>query len=301
MHKLQIYFTCFNVLTDLFRITNNREWLRYVRTSKAKSRIRSWLKRRQRERSIIEGKAILEQGMRKYNNKGSVESSKKEYQRKLEHILSSFNLNEEKELLAALGYGRISVGSVMEALFGSPAILCKSDKKVKGDQFALQSIANQNTISPLHTQRPSKSGIVVGKERNILLTFCRSCRPLHGERVLGVTTKGKGIKVHRQGCKHLLEADDQRLIKVEWDEASSNLAFRAISIEVLCEDRPGVLASICNAVSSVNYSISSMNLRKVSHGRGLARLEVMLRTAEDLDKVVSKIKQEDGVISLQRR
>ena len=272
-----------------------------MRTSKAKSRIRSWLKRRQREKSIIEGKAVLEQGIRKYN-KGSFELSKKEYQRKLDHILRSFNLNEENELLAALGYGRISKDSVMEALFGSATILNRSDKRIKGDQFVLQSIANQSTqLSPLPTPRPSKTGIIVGKERNILQTFCRSCRPLHGERVVGVTTKGKGIKVHRQGCKHLLEADDQRLIKVDWDDASTNLAFRAINIEVLCEDRPGVLASICNAVSSVNYSISSMNLRKISQGRGVARLEVMLRTADDLDKVVAKIKQEEGIISVQRR
>lgn len=242
------------------------------------------MKRRQREKSIVEGRAIIEQGLKKYSQ-GSTEVAKKEYHKKLEHVLSCFKMNNEKEFLAAVGYGRISIESVMELLFGTLTVQNRGDKRVKGDELALQSIEYHDSSSDiLSSPRLTKTGIVVGKERNILLTFCQNCRPLYGEHILGVITKGKGIKVHRQGCKHLLEADEQRVLNVDWDGDSTNVALRSIQVQVLCEDTPGVLANICNAVSSANFSIGSMNLRKVSNGRGLAKFEVMLRTADDLEK-----------------
>jgi guanosine-3',5'-bis(diphosphate) 3'-pyrophosphohydrolase len=275
----------------------NVEWLRFVRTSKAKNRINAWLKRRQREKSAVEGRAIIEHELKKRSAE-----AKKQYNKKLSHILNCLKMHDEKELQAAVGYGRVPVESVMKALFGLQSDQTQGDRKVKGDAFALQSIENQIASSSGQALAPraSKTGIVVGKERNILLTFCKNCRPLHGESIDGVITKGNGIKVHRQGCKHLLEADQRRVIKVNWDRDSTAVTLRPVQLEVCCEDTPGVLARICNTISSVNFSIGSLSLKRVSHGRGLARLEVLLRTADDLEKVMTKIKQEEGIISVQR-
>ncbi|KAL7518821.1 hypothetical protein ACHAWX_003624 [Stephanocyclus meneghinianus] len=247
--------------------TPKREWLRYVRTSKAKNRIRAWLKRRQREKSIFEGKATIEQALKKYSPRGAVEG-KKEYQRNLQHLLNTLKLPDEKELFAAVGYGRISIESVMKELFGASAIQSRGTKSIekreKDDGLVLQS------ISP--SKPSSKTGIVVGKERNILLTFCKNCTPLYGEHVLGVITKGKGIKVHRQGCEHLLEADERRVVDVTWDTDSTHVALRPIQIQVFLEDSPGVFAGMCNAISQAGYNIGNVSLRKMSNGRGLARI-----------------------------
>lgn len=251
--------------------TPSRDWLRFVRTSKAKNRIRAWLKRKQREKSIAEGKAILEVGLKQHSA-----DARKIYSKRLDHVLNNLKMHDENELLASIGYGRTTVNSVTKALFGSPA----PSGDHKGDTFALQSIENQNISAPTSSQ----TGIVVGQKRNILLTFCKNCRPLYGEHIRGVITKGKGIKVHRQGCKHLLEADGRRIIKVDWEQDSLYVAPKPVLFEVLCEDSPGVLANMCQAISSDNYSIGSMDLRKLHNGRGFARLEVMLRTAEDVKK-----------------
>lgn len=97
-----------------------------------------------------------------------------------------------------------------------------------------------------------------------------------------------------------MEADQRRVIKVDWDHDSTAVTLRPVQLEVCCEDTPGVLARICNTISSVNFNIGSLSLKRVSHGRGLARLEVLLRTADDLEKVMTKIKQEEGIISVQR-
>lgn len=266
--------------------TPKREWLRYVRTSKAKNKIRAWLKRRQREKSVFEGKAMLEQGLKKSG--GSIAEAKKEYHRKLDHLLATFRLQDERELFSALGYGRLTIEAVVKELFEASAVQTHGssliDKRAKDDGFVLQAIENQNILPATSSSRFSKNGIVVGKERNILLSFCRNCRPLYGEHILGVITKGNGIKVHRQGCEHLLEADEQRIVSVKWDSDSANLALRPIDLYVLCEDVPGVLASMCHAISSVGFNIGNVNLRKLSSGRGLARLEVMLRTADDMER-----------------
>lgn len=265
----------------------------------------------------MDGKAIIEQGLRKHSD-----DAKKSYVKRLHHILSSFKVHDENELLINVGHGRITVESVINVLFGSPA----QNHNEKGDMIALQTIENQNTRQTVATRASSKTGILVGKERNILLAFCKSCRPLYGEQIRGVVTKGKGVKVHRQNCEHILEADDRRIIEVKWDHDSLSVALKPVLLEVLCEDTPGVLTNICHAISSTNFSIESMNLRKLSKGRGLVRLEVMLRTADDMEKglilicignllhcilthyrlhlicsVMSKIKQGDNIISVQRK
>eukprot|EP01082_Thalassiosira_pseudonana_P014704 g13175.t1 g13175 contig8:82751-85278(-) len=143
-------------------------------------------------------------------------------------------------------------------------------------------------------------GIVVGRERNFLQHFCKSCSPLYGESVRGVVTKGKGIKVHRLGCKHLLDSDEQRIVNIRWDDDPSLMTSRPVQLRVLMEDSPGTLSNLSRAITSVGFNIGNVNLKKLSNGEGSARIEVMLKNVEDLRNVVNKIQQEDGIISVTR-
>mmetsp|Transcript_30039 Transcript_30039/g.63337 ORF Transcript_30039/g.63337 Transcript_30039/m.63337 type:complete len:1062 (-) Transcript_30039:719-3904(-) len=281
--------------------TPKREWLKYVRTSKAKNRIRSWLKRRQRERSVFAGKKMIEQGLKEYNTRGE-DSARKEYQRKMGHLLTTFKLKDEDRLLMALGYGQITLESVMIEIFGAAAVKTqgKANKREKDDQFVLLA---KRSIYPDASHQPSSNlnGIVVGQERNIMLKFCKNCNPLKGEKIRGVVTQGKGVNIHRLGCKYLLEADDERIVDVQWDDDEANVRLRPVRLHVLCEDTPGVLADMSRAISSLGINIGNVNLRRLPNGRGLAKLEVMLGKLEDLDRVMSHLRKEEGILSVSRR
>jgi GTP pyrophosphokinase len=147
----------------------------------------------------------------------------------------------------------------------------------------------------------AKNGIVVGQERNILLGFCRNCSPLHGDSIKGVITKGKGIKVHRTGCKYLSEADEVLVVDVKWDENVKNINLRPVQLQVICSDSPGVLADMSRAITCLGMNIGNVSLKKMKNGRGLARFEVMLGNLDDLDKLMTQLGQEEGVLSVSRR
>jgi len=283
--------------------TPKREWLKYVRTSKAKDRIRSWLKSRQRESNIINGKNILEQGLIKYCPRG-LDAGKKEYQRKMSHLLTTFKLKDETNLLRALGYGQITLKSIMAEVFGVAAVKTrgKQHKREKDDQLLLSAKSSiYPYVSQQVTSNQNKNGIIVGQERNLLLNFCKSCNPLMGEKIRGVVSKGLGVKVHRHGCKYLLEADVERIVNVQWDENATNISPRPVRLQVLCEDSPGVLANMSRAITPLGINIGNVNLRRLANGRGLARLEVMLGNLEELEKVMAHLKKEEGILSVSRR
>ncbi|KAL7542924.1 hypothetical protein ACHAWF_007283 [Thalassiosira exigua] len=278
--------------------TPKREWLKHVRTSKAKTRIRSWLKRRERERSITAGRKMVEEGWLKYRG----EDGKKEYQRKMSHLLTTFKLKDETDLLRALGHGQLTVESVMTEIFGSAAIKTHGNrnKREKEDEFVLTKQSTLNVNGYHETSDMGKgSGILVGRERNILLRFCKNCSPLKGERVKGVVTKGLGVKVHREECRYLQEANDDRIVDVRWDDTAS-ISPRPVRLHVMCEDAPGVLANMSRTITSLGVNIGNVNLRRLRNGKGLAWLEVMVGTLEEIEMVMDHLRKEDGIISVSR-
>ena len=274
-----------------------REWLNFVRTSKARNRIKSYLKRQEREKSMFSGKEMIEKGLKRYNARGV--DGKKEYQRKMSHLLTTFKLKDELHLFTALGDGQLSLESVMVEIFGS-ALVKTRDRKEVDDELALtKSDAYQgDTITP----DTSKSGIVVGKERNILLKFCKNCNPLPGEEISGVVSNGLGVKIHRLGCKYLDAANKERIVDSQWDETALNTKPRPAKLEILCEENPGVLACITKCISSDGVNIGNLSLKKLSNGYFyLVHLVVMVTTVGDLNKVMTHLRMEDDIISVSRR
>jgi len=278
-----------------------REWLKHVRTSKAKSRIRAWLKRHQKENSAAVGKKQIEEGLNKYSR--GDDAGKREYQRKLDHLLTTFKLRDENHLFTALGYGQLSLKNVMTEIFGSAAIATvnndRPDSSTRNDRDSQVLNKSQSVSSDVPSS--NSNGIVVGRERNILLSFCRNCSPLRGDSIKGVVTKGKGIKVHRTGCKYLSESDDTHVVDVTWDKSEKNANLRPVQLQVICSDSPGVLADMSRAITSLGMNIGNVSLKKIKNGRGLARFEVMLGNLEDLNKLIVQLGQEEGVLSVSRR
>ena len=274
-----------------------REWLKFVRTSKARNRIKSWLKREEREKSVQAGKEMIDKGLKLYSSSGS--DGKKEYQRKMSHLLTTFKLKDEPHMLIALGDGQLTLESVMKEIFGSAAVKTRGRKEVD-DELILSTTKNDIFSGDSSTSDINKSGIVVGKERNILLKFCKNCNPLPGEEISGVVSQGLGVKIHRLGCKYLDAADEQRVVDSQWDETSLNTKPRPAKLEILCEENPGVLACVTKCISSDGVNIGNLSLKKSSN-EYLVHLVVMVTTVDDLNKVMTHLRMEDDIISVSRR
>ena len=278
-----------------------RSWLDFVRTSKAQARIRQWVKQEQRHESIELGRELLDKELKKKASKRQIDVSKA-YKQKLGKILSTFDLSDEENLLSALGYGQISIEGVVAEILGT----VNNDgsglsKDEQSDASTLQTIAEKATQRDLARSKDAGDGIIVGGERNVLISYCKNCNPLRGEEIKGVITRGRGIKIHRLGCNYLLETDESRRLAANWDTNALNTPSRPVQLKVICEDQPGILASMSKAIAAQKIDIRSVNLKKISNNRGLAKFEVMLSSLDDLERVVNQLGQERGVISVERR
>ena len=265
--------------------TPSKDWLKLVKTPKAQARIRQWVKAQQRERSVALGRELLERELSRHQ----LDATALRKQGKLEAAITALGYKGEETLLAALGYGQLTVRNLLPHLL--PA---------NGSQAwqALDEAELDKIVSRTDREDGGRSGVRVGGIGDILVRFGRCCNPLPGERILGVITRGKGVTVHAVECQRLLESDPQRHVAVSWDKADD--FTRTVKVEVLSEDRPGLLAAMSKAISSVEVNIKSANVRTLSDNRALNLFEVMVGSATDLKRVVNNLGKIRGVVKVSR-
>jgi GTP diphosphokinase / guanosine-3',5'-bis(diphosphate) 3'-diphosphatase len=257
----------------------NRDWLKWVKTPRAKSKIRNWLKAQQRERSVLLGKEILEGDLHRHQ----LEYSSLHKDGKIAWLTTELGMKDEEALLAAIGYGRITTRHVLAKLI-SPEKLDAGVKKTGG---ALESLFR------LVSKQKRGLGIRVKGVDDVLVRFALCCHPLPGEHIVGFITRGRGVTIHTVGCPTVLESDPHRKIDVSWEETEQ--LPRPVKIEVTCVDEPGLLAGISAAITSAEANIARAQVRTFSSQRAINTFEVMIKDSAHLNQVLQNISKVKGV------
>ena len=258
----------------------SRDWLGFVRTSNARTKIRQWYKQERREENILRGKDLLEKELRRT---GSVAAAMKS--ERLREAATQFGLPDEEELLAALGNGDVSLLQVVQSLRGTPP-------------------EDAPPTEPPAPDRPAPAakvhGIRVRGVDNVLMQFGRCCSPLPGDRVLGYITRGRGVTIHRADCPNIqfLRAQSERLVEVEWDAAQDGVYQVEIEVEAL--DRVGLLKDILAAVTETRTNVVSVNARVRKDKVGIVNIVVDIRNVTQLTAVMQRIGQLPEVHSVER-
>jgi GTP diphosphokinase / guanosine-3',5'-bis(diphosphate) 3'-diphosphatase len=256
-----------------------RDWLKWVKTPRAKTKIRNWLKAQQRERSVLLGREILDGDLHRYQ----LDFASLRDGGKLDAATKELGLKDEESLLAAIGYGRITTRHVLAKLV-SPEKLEAGVKKADG---ALESLFR------LVSKQKRGLGIRVKGVDDVLVRFALCCHPLPGEHIVGFITRGRGVTIHTVGCPTVLESDPHRKIDVSWEDADQSP--RPVKIEVTCVDQPGLLASISSAITSAEANIARAQVRTFSSHRAINTFEVMIKNSEHLNRVLQNIAKVNGV------
>ena len=259
--------------------TPTRDWLKWVKTPRAKSKIRNWLKSQQRDRSVLLGREILEGDLHRYQ----LDFQSLRDSGKIDWVIKELGIKDEEAFLAALGYGRITTRQVLVKLI-PPEKLDSGAKKAEG--------ALENLFRLVSTQKRGL-GIRVKGVDDVLIRFALCCHPLPGERIIGFITRGRGVTVHTVGCPTVLESDPHRKIDVSWEE--NLLIPRPVKIEVTCVDQPGLLASISSAITSADANIARAQVRTYSSQRAVNTFEVMIKNSDHLKQVLQNISKVKGV------
>jgi GTP pyrophosphokinase len=251
--------------------TPSADWLEFVQTSKARIKIRHWIKTQQRERSVELGREVCDREFRKAGKS----FSKIWKAGDLEEIAQKFGLNKGEELLEAVGYGKVSARQVLG--------------KICPD------LTEQEAETAKRARKPPKppKGIVIRGVGDTMVRFARCCNPLPGEQVSGFVTRGHGLAVHTADCANLRKLDPERRIDVEWGKGESGA--HPVKIRVSCDDRKGILASITQTLAQFDANVARADVRTWSVGQAECNFEITVDNLDRLQKILGAVQSLKGV------
>ncbi|MGB3728257.1 MAG: bifunctional (p)ppGpp synthetase/guanosine-3',5'-bis(diphosphate) 3'-pyrophosphohydrolase [Thermodesulfobacteriota bacterium] len=259
----------------------NRDWLKFVVTSGAKTKIRNWLRTEERKQSEIVGKSICERKFKQHGLDFQAMLKKGE----LSNVLPELKVKDVKDLYLAVGFGKISANELVKKAAPSENLESTNDKE------RIDKIIKTITSS-------SDGGVLVRGYDDVMIRFANCCSPLPGEEIVGYITRGKGITIHRNNCPRLLEVDLARRIDVEWD--TKYKGARPARILVTCTDKPGILSSITTTFSSSEVNISKAEIHSTDVEDAIGTFDVVVSDLSQLEDVIKSIKKVKGVKSVER-
>jgi GTP diphosphokinase / guanosine-3',5'-bis(diphosphate) 3'-diphosphatase len=264
----------------------SRDWLSFVKTSRARNKIRHWLTQQESEKAIELGRKMLEKEARKYK-KNAKELLTSE---QMLALLSEYGSSKVEDLLSAIGYGKVSAKHVISRL--SPDGLKESP--VEEESMITSVVKRVLGIG-------GEAKLQVKGFDDLLVYRAKCCNPIRGEEVIGYITRGKGVAVHSKNCPNVqnLLYEPDRKIEVEWASTAPSAEAYAVPLTILTEDRPGMLAEIAAAISEVRSNILNVEARTADE-RGMIDITVEIPDMKHLERVISSVKKIDGVYDVTR-
>lgn len=267
--------------------TPSKDWLSIVVTSKAKQRIRSWLRTEERARSIEIGRELLAKDLRKMKHSLSVTEKHADFAR----LVTSMGYKDPDLLFADIGYGKVSTKSLIKELFPEDEDL---ESKLASDESALKKI-----FSSAAKATQDKSGIQVSGLDDVVVRYARCCEPLPGDSLVGFVTRGRGVTIHRRTCSQIMGYDPQRLVSVSW-QLGTGPSQRTVRLRVRCLDVVGMLAKITNAIATNGASIVAATSKSHKDGKAENNFEIVVREAAQLDAISRELSSIEGVIAVEK-
>ena len=267
----------------------SRDWLKIVKTSSARTKIRGWFKKEKRKENIEEGRAEVEREFRR--NKIILDNAS--YEEFVRMLAERQHMPNVDDFYAAIGYGGISLMKMM------PQIKENYTKLVK----ASEPVADEIAVTAPKKRAKSSEGVIVENIDNCLVKFAHCCNPLPGDEIIGFITRGHGVSIHNRHCPNVPQnietcAEPERWLKAYWD---SNLKedYNA-TLSIICIDKVGLLAEISGKFAEMRVMIHSVNMRSVKDGRAIMNVTITVEGAEHLRNVMAKIQKIDGVLLVER-
>jgi len=261
----------------------SKDWLKIVKTSRARTKIRQWVKTQEREQSIQLGRELLEKETRRY----SVNFSRLYKDGALEEISKSFSLRSVDDLLATIGYGKITPRQVIRRILPPEALEPDHTEEEKPFKKILSKIRGKD-----------QSPILILGEENVLVRLAKCCNPLPGDKIVGFITRGRGITVHKADCEKILNTDPQRLVEAKWKVGET---FRhPVKIQTLSTDRRGLLAEITKELSSMGADILSAHVQTTEDHQAINQFVIAIKDLKHLNKIIRVLNHIKGITEVKR-
>lgn len=259
----------------------SKDWLNFVKTVKARSRIRQWIKTQEKERSITLGREMCEKAFRKHRLNFNTLLKSEEMEKVVEH----FGFKHVDDLIASVGYGKITPLQIIRKVEPKP------DEKEDSASFL------DKIISRVKKKKP-KTGVTVKGVDDILIKFGKCCQPVPGDSILGYITRGYGVTVHRTSCVNAMKMSPERQIDVEWSVDIADTY--PVKILVRSYDRVGLLADITANISKNGANILSANTETRQSKIVDSLFTIAVENTDHLNKVLSAIRKVKHIHDVRR-
>ncbi|NVM57413.1 MAG: bifunctional (p)ppGpp synthetase/guanosine-3',5'-bis(diphosphate) 3'-pyrophosphohydrolase, partial [Desulfobacterales bacterium] len=259
----------------------SKDWVSFVKTAKARSRIRQQIKAEERKQSLALGREMCEKVFRKYD----LNLNKHLKSGEIDKAVQGLGYKTADDLIAGVGYGKITPLQVVR--YFVPRSELKDEKETIVERLKQR----------IRGKKP-ESGILVKGLDDILIRYGKCCNPLPGDPVVGYITRGQGITVHRTICPHALNIDPARRIELQW--APETDEHYPVRIHVLCHDKMGLLAKITAALSEAETNILDASVKTRADRRADCYFTISVSGADHLENIIKSVKKIKHVIKISR-
>ncbi len=263
--------------------TPHKDWLKFVRTSRAKTKIKHWIKIEEQKRSIEIGRRLLESEFRRHGMAPAQMLKSTE----LQEAARQSGFDSTDDMIAAVGFGHLPTAQVIGKLTAS----------APGPEAAVQ---EKPAVHKTVVGKSDDKGVKVKGARDVLMQLSRCCNPVPGDRILGYITRGRGLTIHTVDCPNLeaLDYDRERLVEVEWDTTAPST--HAVKVSIMAVDKTGVLANVSSAIAECHANISRAEITTREDRKAVLDFIVEVSSTQHLDQVLKAIERVDGVITARR-
>ncbi|MCR5560166.1 MAG: bifunctional (p)ppGpp synthetase/guanosine-3',5'-bis(diphosphate) 3'-pyrophosphohydrolase [Schwartzia sp.] len=280
-----------SIITNKANNGPSPDWLNIVASSETRNKIRSWFKKAKREENIERGMGMLEKEAKRlgYEPKQLLKAGR------LLEVAKKLNIAQEDDLLAALGYGGITMNGILSKLI---ELHKKELKEAAGPDISKL----LSELKPTHGKmKKSSHGILVEGEAGLLVRLARCCNPIPGDPIVGYITRGRGVSVHRADCPNVLGdiGDFSRLIEVDWDIGLDKVY--TVQITIVANDKSGVLTTLLAVPSEMKVNISSINAKPNRRNKTSTILMGLdVKNAQQIQQIMTKLRRLKDVFSVTR-
>jgi GTP pyrophosphokinase len=275
----------------------SKDWLKFVVTSRARTKIRHFIRMEQRERSRQMGRDLLGRELRKHD--ASLASAEREGL--LDAAAERLRVGTADDLLVAVGYGKLNPTHAADAVLVDVAKNGTSGANGTSGSNGTPAAAQLAELPAAARRAPPKrsiAGVKVQGEADILVKFAKCCTPVPGDTIVGFISRGHGVVIHTRDCPKALDLDPVRRVDVSWDDESKTL--RPVAVQVTCNDRPGLLAAISKSFTEHGVNISQAKCRTTEDGRAVNTFQVTVGHLDQLKTVLRSLGTIEGVVSAAR-
>lgn len=261
----------------------SRDWLKFVKASSSKAKIKQFFRRIMQEENVRQGKTMLEEE----SQKRGFTLSELLTEGGLRKVYDRYSFTTEEDMYASVGYGGVSASQVVFKLI---------------DYYnrCHNAVAQEVAVAPINSSVKSEGSVLVKGQEGLLISFAKCCSPIPGDRIIGFVTRGRGVVIHRADCNNVAHVEKERLLPAEWVKERTEKSKFNVNIQIRAADQAIVLSAVSSVCSDLGFSISAINGRLDKNRDAIVDISVLLTTQEEVELLINKLRGNGKIYDVHR-